>query len=79
MKDEKHEKGWKAFQRDLAWAMHQQILALRTGQEEILTEREILAKLKEIHEGKIALPDIITRCQASVTPLLQQKSPTSML
>ena len=55
VKDEKHEKGWKAFQRDLAWAMHQQILALRTGQE------EILAKLKEIHEGKIALPDIITR------------------
>jgi hypothetical protein len=52
IKDEKHEQGWKAFHHDLAWAMHQQLIALNKGQE------KILVNLKAMHEGNIEFPDI---------------------
>jgi hypothetical protein len=52
LKQDNHEKGWKAFQRDLAWAIHQQILELGKGQ------AGILVRLKAMHDGQIELPDI---------------------
>lgn len=53
LKDEKHEKAWKAFQRDLAWAMHQQLIIVGKGQ------ADVLERLQAIYEGRIELPDVI--------------------
>ena len=64
MKDKKYEKGWKAFQRDLSWAMKRQLSVLIEG------NSEILEQLQAMHEGRIELPDIAKEFNAQTNKMV---------
>jgi tetratricopeptide (TPR) repeat protein len=82
LKHKDHEKGWKAFQRDLAWSLHQQIIELGKGQAEILTvlkamyielgkgQAEILTVLKAMYEDRVELPDIASEFNKQAEKML---------